>query len=248
MNLHVDTTGFVFKKEDILEADRNFSIFTRDLGRVEVLAKAIRKISSKLRYGIEIFCVSEIEFVQGRTKKTLTDTVFKEKFKEVTRVPEKLKVAYGIANVIDRFIKGEEKDERIFDLLVDVFRKLDRLESPRGYKLAYYYFLWNFFSLQGYKPELSRCAACGGMLNPYNLYFSNREGGIICKGCFAKKDGAQKVSSDVVKLLRLIFKKDWAILSRLKVQENSQKLLEKVSENYYQHLLHVSGLSANSYV
>ena len=81
MTLRYKTEGFVFKKEDNLDSNRIFSIFTKDFGKVEVLGRGIRKINSKLKGGIGLFSLSDIEFVQGKIRKTLTDAVFLEKFK-----------------------------------------------------------------------------------------------------------------------------------------------------------------------
>ena len=44
MTVHYKTEGFVFKSVDRLEADRVFSVFTVDFGRIEVFGKSIRKI------------------------------------------------------------------------------------------------------------------------------------------------------------------------------------------------------------
>ena len=118
-------TGFIFKKEDRSEADRLFFIFTDSLGKLKVFGKAIRKISSKLKSGIDLFCISEIEFIQGKSKKTLTDAVIVKKYDNIIRSPRRFEIANQIIRVIDDFIKEQEPDEFFFDLLKDSFEKLD---------------------------------------------------------------------------------------------------------------------------
>ena len=253
MNLHYSTEGFVFKKEDRLEADRIFSVFTRDFGRIGIFAKAIRKINSKLRGNIEIFYLSKVEFIQGKNRKTLTDTASIEKFKNIENIPENLGIAYKISDVLDSFIRGEEKDDNIFDLLDETFSKLNDLQfrtSPSyaapndkfslpadKQELIYLYFLWNFVFILGHGPELSRCSVCFQKLNPDNLCFSNKEGGIICKNCAGIKKDALMIKSDVVKILRIILKKDWDMLLKLKIEKSSQNDLKRISEEYSQYLL-----------
>ncbi|MBI2049960.1 MAG: DNA repair protein RecO [Candidatus Staskawiczbacteria bacterium] len=236
--IYYRTGAFVFRKKDVFEADRVFSVFSDEFGKLEVIGRAIRKITSKLRGGIEIFSLSEIEFVQGKNLKTLTDTVSLEKFGNIAQDPNKLEISGKIADVLDNFIKGQEKDELIFALLRDVFSKLnDAKLKTFGVQLVYHYFLWNFFSLAGYHPEIQKCAACQMKLSPDIIYFSNKEGGIICKNCSSSDIKAKKINSDIVKMLKLILKKDWHILSRLKVGDFSQKLLKEVSDNYYHYIL-----------
>lgn len=146
------TQAFVFKKEDRMDADRMFSVFTKDFGKLEIFGKAVRKIDSKLRGGIEMFSFCEIEFIQGKNKKTLTDAISRKRFAGICQDPAKYTIALGICNLVNACIHGEEKDERIFNLLEDVFLKL---HSGKARWLIYYYFFWNFISLLGYKPEIT---------------------------------------------------------------------------------------------
>lgn len=235
------TQGFVFKKDDRSESDRNFSVFTKDFGRVEVVGKSIRKITSKLRGGIEIFSLSEIEFVQGKNRKTLTDAVLDKKFNQIYN-PEKLDISYKISGLVDNFIKGEEKDENILVLIKETFDKLENYQK-QDVEIMYFYFFWNFISLLGYSPELSMCAVCQQKLNPYYLYFSNKEGGVICKSCSASRRDSVKIKSDIVKILRLLLKKDWDILLKLKIEESVKKSLEDILNQYKNYLLSLNNIT-----
>ncbi|MEK7061641.1 MAG: DNA repair protein RecO [Patescibacteria group bacterium] len=238
MAIYYRTQGFIFKKKDIFEADRVFSVFTHDFGRLEVVARAIRKITSKLRGGIEIFSLSEIEFIQGKNRKTLTDTVTIEKFSNIIKDNNKLKISYQISEVLDNFIRGQEKDKDIFILLNETFNVLNSHKLQASIvQLIYYYFLWNFLSVIGYHPEIQKCIICRLKLNPHSLYFSNKEGGIICKNCLYSDIDAKTINSDIVKILRLILKKDWKVLLKLKIDVFSQDLFREVSDNYYYYIL-----------
>lgn len=238
MTTRYKTRAFVFKKNDVNESDRSFSVFTDDFGRLDIYAKAIRKNISKLRSGIDIFFLSEIEFIQGKNKKTLTDAVVIEKFDNVAKDLEKFKTASRISGILDNFIKGEEKDGGIFNLLGEALRKLneDNLNVNKC-ALVYIYFLWNALSVLGYRPEVQKCNACQQKLNPYNIYFSDKLGGVICNKCLGQDTLARKINSDIVKVLRLIFIRDWQVISRLKVESYSQKMLTEISENYYSYIL-----------
>ena len=139
--------GFILKKEDRGEADRIFTIYTKDFGKLELLAKAVRKIKSKLRVGLELFYLSEIEFIQGRAQKTLTDAVLINNFKNLRRDSEKLAIAYQVSEVLDGLVKGQEPDEKIWNLLKETFERLNDCSlSNISCSMIYYYFLWNFLS------------------------------------------------------------------------------------------------------
>ena len=238
MTTRYRTTGFIFKRDERDESDRVFSVFTSDYGRLEIFAKAIRKITSKLKSGIDIFSFSEVEFIQGKTYKTLTDAVSIDRFNNIKNSPERFKIISKISEVLDGFMNGQEKDGIASDLLYQALERLNNTSlKPKNYNFVYYYFLWNFLSSQGYKPELKKCIICKKKISPYGIYFSSKDGGIVCEMCATPDKNYQKLNSDVTKILRLIIEKDWQTLSRLKVQEFSEKLLQKISDNYYYYFI-----------
>ncbi len=239
MFTHYRTQGFILKKIDRGENDQLFTIFTKDFGKLEILGKAIRKISSKLRSGAELFYLSEVEFIQGKTYKTLTDAILIENFPNLRKDLERLPTVYKISEILDDLIKGQEPDEQIWQLLKETFEKLNtgyRLQTT-SYKL-YYYFLWNLLSVSGYQPELYNCSLCQKKLAPEELYFDPKQGGIVCNNCLKElKTPLPRIDSDTVKILRLFLRKNWNILGKLKLKDAHFKALENVSENYLNYIL-----------
>ncbi len=240
MAIHYRTQSFILEKTDFQEADQVFTVFTKDFGKLKILGKAIRKIKSKLRSGIELFYLSEIEFIQGKNHKTLTDAIAVEKFKNIRQDLEKLEIVSQIAENVDDLIRGEEKDEDIWNLLTEVFDKLKierqpfeefpALLDPGKLKIIYYYFVWNLLSILGYQMDLYHCSNCQKKLIPEKLYFNSEEG-IICSSCF---EGAadKQICPEVIKILRLFLEKDWNILLRLKIQDFHKKELEAISLDF----------------
>jgi DNA repair protein RecO (recombination protein O) len=237
MFLRYRTLGFVFKKEERGEVDQVFKVFSKDFGKVEILGKGIRKISSKLRSGMETFYLSEIEFVQGKIYKTLTDAVLIERFKNLRKNLKKLSVAYQISEILDNLIKGEERDEKIWNLILGTFEKLD--DPNLQFKicnLQYYYFFWNLISFLGHKPEVYSCIVCQKKLEPKGLYFNKKEGGIVCQSCFQKIKEGERISGRVVKILRILLEKDIQFLRKVKVDKEDFEKLKKISDDYFNFL------------
>lgn len=235
---HYRTQGFILKKTDRGEADRIFTIYTKDFGKLEILAKAERKTKSKLKGGLELFYLSEIEFIQGKTHKTLTDTILIENFLNLRKDLERLPIAYRILEVLDNLIKGQEADEKIWNLLNEIFNKLNNLKIVNcKLKIIYYYFLWNLLSILGYQPEVYNCPLCPKKLTPGELYWSPKEGGVICQSCFRKTKSGEKIESEIIKILRIILEKNWQTLSKLKIEPNYLKSLNSIAESYLSHVL-----------
>lgn len=238
MFTHYRTLGLILKKNERGEADQLFTIYTKDFGKIEVLGRAIRKISSKLRAGADIFYLSEIEFIQGKAYKTLTDAVLIDKFDILRKSLRRFKIARSIAGILNNLIKGQERDEALWELLTESFGRLNtRYKLMDTVYKVYHYFFWNFLFLLGYRPEINNCIFCQKKLIPEKLYFSPEDGGIICSRC-SKSIGAKKqINPEIIKILRIIFKKDWRLLERIKIEPNFQKLLNIISKDYLSFVL-----------
>ncbi|MFC1663842.1 DNA repair protein RecO [Patescibacteria group bacterium] len=236
MAIHYRTLGFVLKKQNLGEADQILTIYTQDFGKLEILGKAIRKIKSKLRGGTREFSLSEIEFIQGKNYKTLTDALIIELFENLKDNFKKLTIIRQISEISDNFLKDEEKDESIWELLNETFRKLNTSKlKPITSSLIYYYFLWNFLSILGYQPQLNNCVLCQKRITPNKLKFSFQEGGIVCQDCSLKT--FEQIDPDTIKILRLFLKKDWKTLNKLKLESRHLKSLKDISNNYLTHFL-----------
>ena len=229
MFLRYRTQGIVLEKKDWKEADQFFTIYTKDFGKIRVLGKGIRKISSKLRSGVDVFYFSEIEFIQGRNYKTLVDAVLIDKFKNLRNDLEKMVIVYKILEVFDELIKGQERDERVWNLLL---QSLKDLNDGKDQKIVYYYFFWNFLSLLGYTPNLHCCSICQNKLECKKNYFDLEEGGILCSDCFKKEKKGREVSPDLIKILRALLQ-DKKIAFNLNIKQNQTDLLKKLSKDYF---------------
>jgi len=230
---HYRTLGFILKKNDRGEADRVFTIYTEDFGKLELLAKGERKITSKLRGGLEVFFLSEIEFIQGKNYKTLTDSILIDNFKNLRKDLKILGILYKISEVLDILVKEAEPDEKIWNLLKEIFNKLNDIKP----EIVYYYFFWNFLSFLGYQPELHTCSLCQKKLSPESIYFNPKEMGLTCGQCDKLNESAKRVDVDAVKIIRIILKKDWPTLKKLKIEKEELKSLKTISQYYLSSIL-----------
>jgi len=218
-HIHQRTEAVFLKKEDRGEADQVFTLFTKEFGKIKVLAKGIRKITSKLRSCSDLFYYSDIEFIQGKGYKTLTDSVLIKKFKDYDNIDYYHELAWALDGLT------EEKDERIWNLLL----------NPIENDLSFYYSFWNLFSYLGYKPELYNCVLCQRKLLPETLFFVPKEGGICCWKCLEDKEIIE-ITVGAIQALRLFLTEERDVLSKLKVCEEDKVNIKEVSFFYLAYL------------
>lgn len=238
MFFHYRTEAFAFKKEIKGENDEVLTFFTKDFGKLEILAKGIKKIKSKLRGSVDLFYLSEIEFIQGKTYKTLTDAILIEKFKDIRKNLLKLKLVFAISELLDNFLIEEEKDERLWKVLIRTLFKINEKKTKIKFlKALYYYFFWNLISILGYKPELYNCSFCEKKIKPNRIYFSPIEGGLICAKCAKNVKSAMEINQETVKILRFLMEKDLTMLEKLKLENRHFQQLQLVTKNFLPFLL-----------
>lgn len=241
MFIHHRTLAFVLKKVGQGENNQFLTVYTENFGKIKILARAVRKTSSKLRPFVELFCLSELEFIQGKNYKILTDAVLIDGLKNSKKSLLKLSINFEISDVFDKIVRGEEKDKKVWQLLRETFQDLNELKNnskPVKLKIIYYYFFWNFLSLLGYRPELYTCFYCRKKLVPERNYFSYENKAIICQNCFKKVELEKKeISLETIKILRIIFEKNKKILFKLKVEKKYLKELKEVSDSFFSEIL-----------
>lgn len=126
------TIGIVLKRTNYGEADRIVTILTKDLGKVQVMAKGVRRERSKLAGGIEPFSVSEIGLVKGRGDiDTLTSARLQKHYGNIVASIDKLELAYACLKTIHK-ITQTVNDEIFFSLTQHLFAGLDnqRISLP----------------------------------------------------------------------------------------------------------------------
>jgi len=160
MAVHYRTQGIILRKQDIGEADRIFVVFTKDFGKLTLRAISERKITSKLRGGLELFNLSELEFIQGKTHKTITDAVPVSLYPAMRKSLERVRAMARFAEVADDLLRGQERDDKIWNLFMEILAVLDKpVLEEREIDMLAYYFLWKFLSLAGYSPQLGHIVA-----------------------------------------------------------------------------------------
>jgi DNA repair protein RecO (recombination protein O) len=250
MFIRYKTRAVLIKEEARGEGDFLLTFFSQEYGRIEVLARSLRKIKSKLRSSLELFSLVQIEYIQGRHYKTLTDALKIKGYEEIKASPVKLKIAFYIAGTLEKLVHSQEKDNSIWQLLLETLGRLENYQlAPRdGYfdfsneslsekhwdlKLIYYYFFWSLVEILGYKPELYYCPLCQKKLRPSELYFSFQEGGVICQQCFSRLEEKEKmdclkVGPELVKIIRLLVEKKWSLLKRLEIKKKEKIAIDKL--------------------
>lgn len=196
MALHYRTQGIILQKREQGESDRIFEVCTKDFGKIELWAISARKITSKLRGGLELFYLSELEFIQGRKKKIVIDALALQRFPNTRRDLKKLFIAYRIGDAIHVLVQGEESDKEVWMIVKNTFEVLESFPAQTlSYHLFYFLFVQDILSVLGYRPSPEHCAQCRNEFRDTLEFFAGKS---------VKDSEAASVTRDTEKILSLL--------------------------------------------
>lgn len=128
--------SIVLSRRDFREYDQMVTLYTKEKGKVEVLAKGIKKINSKNSASLMPFSLLEAEIVPGREIDHLVRAQSVKFFKNIYSDLDKIALAGYLIEILDQALAGPEKDEKIFDLLVGFLEFINSAEKINSLNLA----------------------------------------------------------------------------------------------------------------
>jgi DNA repair protein RecO (recombination protein O) len=228
------TEGIVLRRHDFGEADRLLTIFTPWLGKIRVLAKGVRKPTSRKAGHVELFTHSRLMIAKGRSLDIVTQAETINSFLPVKGELARTSCAYYVAELVDRFTAEGEENRRLFDLLLNALSWLGEADDT---DLVLRYFELHLLDRVGYRPQLSGCVRCDRPLEADAGLFSPADGGVLCMRCGQGQRGCRDASAQVLSTLLYLQSRDYNGCSRLRVEQGTHLELESIMRRYITYLL-----------
>src|SRR3712207_8076960 len=122
--------AIVLKRIDFGEADRVLVIFTRDRGKLSVVAKGIRRISSRKAGHLELFTHAEIQLARGANLDVVTEATTRDAFRGLRDDLARTSHAYLVAELVDALTEEAAEQPEVFDLLVQTLSAPEDAPDP----------------------------------------------------------------------------------------------------------------------
>ena len=213
--------SIVLQREPWQENNTKVIVYSSDFGRVELIARGTQKISSKLAPHLEPITLTNIMAIRGRKGDYVGGAISENCFPEIKNNLEKIYAAGSAIKIFSKLMSHHEKDERIFDLLLNFLLALSELDTEKNKQLNYDFlksiFVFKLLSLLGYEPQLFECVSCGKKITPGNNKFDYARSGIVCANCFSA-DGV--ITDTAIKVLRLFSENGMEDIIRIKIEED----------------------------
>jgi len=226
------TEGIVLKSIEYGDADKIATIYTKNYGKVQAIAKGIRKTKSKFGSSLEILTYAVFLFYKGKNIDTISQSEILESFFSTSKEVIKFAFATNCAEIVNKLTEEGETNFSLFNLLKEALHYLKETNDPKLLTLS---FKWKVISVLGYKPSFKLCCRCNKRVGAQKMgeYFSVKDGGIICNECVSKDNKDYRpVSNYFAKLVNKILITPLSIISNYTIPEKRMKELEEVTESY----------------
>jgi DNA repair protein RecO (recombination protein O) len=236
------TEAIVLKHTDLGEADRILALFTPHKGKMRVIAKGVRRPTSKKTGHLEILCHSQLQVAQARNLDLVTQAQSIENFSYLRTELWHMTCGFYLAELIERFIEDDTVHLAVYNLFQESLRYLDvdaqemrsrrvqgmsmgNVQEQEHTRLLLRYFEVNLLAFVGYEPVLRNCAHCNAELRPEENGFTPALGGALCPNCAHL--WAQPLSMNALKVLRLLQRtEEWRQVPHFHLEPRLQSEIE----------------------
>ena len=186
MALH-RSDAFVLRTYKLGESDQIVVLFTRDFGKLRVVARRSRRGHSRTAGHYQPLTRLHV-IVYGRPTRSLYHTHsvdIAQTFRGLREDFNLLSCGLYMTELIDVSTQDRQPAPELFALFDEALEALAQPESPPPMVLRH--FEVSLLTLSGYALQLSECAHCGGHLPPGACGYNARAGGLVCAACAATR-------------------------------------------------------------
>jgi DNA repair protein RecO (recombination protein O) len=192
--------GLVVRGTDWSETSRIVTFWTREFGRVRVLAKGGRRLKSSFESALDLLSVYSIVLLRKSSGglDLLTEARVLRGFPHLRLDLQALYAAYYMAELLSDWTEDYDPHPTLYDETIAALAELGG--KNQDMRLARYECV--LFAELGYSPSLDACAGCGSAANGGELFFSALGGGILCAGCARTQPDRRPLACETWQALR----------------------------------------------
>lgn len=216
--------GIVLRRVNVGEADRIITLYTREKGKLQAIAKGARKSLSKLAGSTELFTYGRYFLASGRDLDILTQSEIKEPFPRIRTDLKRIAYATYFVELINGLIEEFEPNYELFDTLLSALYLLEGEVDP---EIVGRYFELQVMSQLGYRPELDRCIRCDAEPSSEQIPFSPSLGGRVCEECGPIPEDVIYLSKETGDAMKRLLASDARTVRDVKLSDKAREELSR---------------------
>jgi DNA repair protein RecO (recombination protein O) len=216
------TEGIVLRKIRWHETSNIITSYTKDCGKIKLLAKGVFRPKSKFTGSLELFALVAIVFYKKEKTElyTLSSADLLKSFSKISEDLERYAIASAGMELLDKLITGEESNPQIFDLVLKFLSEAEAI-NEKSLEPLLWAFALKLSVYLGYRPKIDKCVVCGKRFSPDLFLLSLERGGIVCNKCVQQDALYLRLSRESLNWLKRI--QNHEFFENLKISPKSLK-------------------------
>ncbi len=161
------------------------SIYTREFGKISVVAKGARRPKSPFEAALDLLSVCRVVFIDKSAESlcVLTEAKLAKRFRTHDGQLLRLYCAYYLVELLEKLTDQHLPQPELFDLAADTIRQLELPDVE--IRSAVLRFELQILRLTGHMPSFRLCASCGNEVQANHgwLTFGPLSCGVLCETC-----------------------------------------------------------------
>lgn len=174
------TSAIVLRARNLGEADKILTLFSTDRGKMDAVAKGVRRQKSALSGRLEFMSEATLSLHRGRNLDVITGAEIRHSHFDAIVKPNAFAAASMIAELIDAFCEPDLAVPQIYDLLSSVLRAFEAQGEPL---LLIPRFQLRLLDALGLAPPCDACVRCGASLDGVGAWLDLDSGGLAGMEC-----------------------------------------------------------------
>lgn len=193
--------ALVLRTTDWSETSRLATLWTREFGKVRVLAKGGRRLKSNFENALDLLTVGSMVFLRKSSGglDLLTEAQVVKRFPRLRAALPALYAGYYVAELLADGTEEYDPHPGLFD---EALAALDDFGATPGPRLMRFEMV--FLRELGYSPTLDACAACGETAYGPFTAFGAAAGGVLCPRCVPGQRDRRPLSPGAWEMLRAL--------------------------------------------
>lgn len=230
--------AIVIRQTDFSESSRIVTFFTRDFGKLGMLAKGGRRQKNAFDSSLDLLAESSIVFIRKyNALSILTEASLKSRFRPAATDMSNLYAGYYIAELLDALTEDGDPHEELYD---DAVAGLQTLSVGENRFLAVSRFEVRILTEIGQCPTFDACLKCGHEVEPgdtagYVHWVS--QGGLLCAQCRNESYASTRISPGSFAVLRRLADADDVAIDRVVLTRGQVGEIRSVLNQAISHVL-----------
>ena len=148
--------AIILSQINFSEADRLVTVFSKTHGKLRLLAKGVRRLTSRKKGHLELFTLSKLQIAKAKSIDIITEAETMENYSTLRLNLNRVRIAYLIAELIDQLTAEEQEHEEIYTLLLDSLSTLNSQTASKDFILNFEKKLLTLLGFGLPKPPVTR--------------------------------------------------------------------------------------------